>query len=94
MATNTLVEAYSDTYTLSQLQAIRLACLQVHQRGGTTTVHLEGQTMDIDSTRAGEILSIVQEAIALKQADEADEIRDLTRPAVAMGLDWRNLRIH
>lgn len=89
----TVATAYADTYSVTELQDIRAAALEVYTNSATVSRSFEGSSLTIDKQNAEEVLETVQEALRIKQIKSQGCDPDLHGPSLATSIDRRFHRI-
>ena len=86
---STVAEAFADTYSVSELQDIRTAALEVYTNSATVSRAFEGSSLTIDKQNAEEVLETVSEALRIKQIRAQGCDPDLHGPTLATSIDRR-----
>ncbi len=93
MLNPTVAEAYFQTYSGTELEELRAACLQVHANGGTVSRSFEGSSLTVDTRNCTEILENVMEALRMHASEARGEDPELSRPSRNMAFDFRGSRL-
>ena len=94
MAANTVIaQAYRDTYSVSELEDIRAACLAVHSGSGRRSISFEGGSVTVDAESCVQVLENVMEALRMHAAEAAGDCALLSTPSMGIGFDFRNKRL-
>ena len=93
MYSQTVAEAYADTYTETELISIRTGAIQAHTNSTTVSMSFEGSSITVDPRNAESVLETVQEAIRIKRSKAAGADPDLSAPFRGFSLDRRYHRI-
>lgn len=89
----TVAAAYADTYSVSELNEIREAALEVYTNSATVSRSCEGLSLTIDKSNAESVLENVQEALRIKQSKSQGCDPDLCGPVMAVTFDRSHHRI-
>lgn len=94
MALNPIVaRAYRETYSVTELEELRAACLTVHANGGVVSRSFEGSSLTMDAGNCVAVLENVMEALRLHDAEAEGWDGELSRPSMGIALDFRHKRL-
>lgn len=92
-ASQTVAQAYADTYNVTELQDLRAAAIEVYTNSATVSRSFEGTNLTIDKGNAEDVLANIQEALRIKQIKARGCDPDLDGPSNVISLDRRFHRI-
>lgn len=92
-ANQTIAQAYFDKYTVSELETIRDACLEIHAGSGRRSISFEGSSLTVDVGNCESVLETVMEAMRMHAAAARGDDTLLSMPGYGAGVSFINKRI-
>ncbi len=92
-ASPAVIQSYVDKYSLTSLQGIRDAALEVYTNGATVSRSFEGSSLTIDLNSAERVLETIQAAIIQKRGEAQGCDAAMEDQGGAFAISRRNFRI-